>query len=400
MTTTTASSPADIATAMTHHQAGRLQEAETLYRLALASNPAEIDALRLLGVLRFQRGDAAEAEKLLRETLQAAPAYAKAHDNLGFVLSGLGRNAEALTALRRAVELEPDNTAFLFNLANLLINMQSRDEALDVLGRLVAVDASHVAAHQLIATTLLQKGDGRGALQHLDACTRSGAASAGTHGHRAIALAQLGDTAALNYLVDFDKLIKPAHIGDQHGFPSLWEFNRALAAHVIDNETLREDVTTVHGLDTGEILDSGVPAATALKRFIYGQIEARLNNLPEAAHPFTASAPRNWRTMSWGVKMWREGYQVPHIHSKAWLSGVYYVQLPEVVGVNQVGNEGWIEFGRGPDHLYASAECPVRLIRPVEGMMLSFPSYMWHRTIPFEGVRERVSIAFDVIAVD
>jgi hypothetical protein len=88
---------------------------------------------------------------------------------------------------------------------------------------------------------------------------------------------------------------------------------------VIDSETLRKDVTTVHGLDTGEILDSGNPAATALKRFIYSQIEARLRNLPEADHPFAASMPRKWRTMSWGVKMWREGYQVPHIHSKALL---------------------------------------------------------------------------------
>lgn len=396
--TTVASSPADIATAIAHHQAGRLQDAETLYRGAIASNPAEVDALRLLGVLRFQRGDGVEAEKWLNEALRVAPAYAKTHDNLGFVLSGLGRNTEALTALRRAVEIEPGNTSFLFNLANLLINLQSSEEAIEILGRLVAVDSSHIAGRQLMATTLLKKGDGRGALRHLDACTRHGAASAGTHGHRAIALAQLGDAEALNYLVDFDRLIRPAHIGDQHGFTSLWEFNRALAAHVIENETLREDVTTVHGLDTGEILDSGNPASAALKRFIYSQIEARLQDLPEAAHPFTASAPRNWRTMSWGVKMWREGYQVSHIHSKAWLSGVYYVQLPEVVGANQVGNEGWIEFGRGPDHLYASAECPVRLIRPVEGMMLSFPSYMWHRTISFEGVRERISIAFDVIA--
>jgi len=399
MTATSAASTY-IVTAIAHHQAGRLDDAEALYRRVLAASPAEIDALRLLGVLRFQRGDSADAEKWLHEALRAAPAYAKTHDNLGFVLSGLGRNDEALAALRRAVEIEPTNPSFLFNLANLLVNTQRSEEAMTVLKQLLAVDATHVTAHQLMATMLLKQGNGREALEHLDLCVRLGMASAGTHGHRAIALAQAGDMEALNRLVDFDRLIKPAHIGDRHGYPSLWDFNRALAAFVIDSETLRKDYTTVHGLDTGEILDSGNPAASALKRFIYSQIEARLQTLPETDHPFAASAPRKWRTMSWGVKMWREGYQVPHIHSKAWLSGVYYVQLPEVVSTNQVGHEGWIEFGRGPEPLYASAQCPTRLIRPIEGMMLSFPSYMWHRTIPFEGTRERVSIAFDVIAAE
>jgi Flp pilus assembly protein TadD len=397
---TTVSPPADLASAISHHQAGRLADAEALYRRALASNPADIDALRLLGVLRFQCGDSAEAESRLRHALQIAPGHAKAHDNLGFVLSGLGRREDAFNALRRAVELEPGNAAFQFNLASLLVTMQRMEEAADAFNRVLALEPGHTGAHQQLATALLRRGDGRKALHHLDACVRHGLATSGVHAHRAIALTQIGDLEALHRLVDFDGLVKPAHIGDGHGFASLAEFNRLLAAHVVENVTLHEDKTTVHGLDTKEILESPLPAIAALKRFIYSQIEARLRDLPEAGHPFTAGAPHQWRTMSWGVKMWREGYQVPHIHHKAWLSGVYYVQLPEVVTDGQVGHEGWIEFGRAPTHLYASAEPPVRLIRPIEGMMLSFPSYVWHRTIPFEGTRDRISIAFDVIATE
>jgi hypothetical protein len=36
------------------------------------------------------------------------------------------------------------------------------------------------------------------------------------------------------------------------------------------------------------------------------------------------------------------------------------------------------------------------MIRPEEGLMLLFPSYMYHRTIPFAGDGTRISIAFDV----
>ena len=40
----------------------------------------------------------------------------------------------------------------------------------------------------------------------------------------------------------------------------------------------------------------------------------------------------------------------------------------------------------------------VRLIKPVEGLMVLFPSYFYHRTLPFESDEVRISIAFDVLA--
>src|SRR4051812_42463714 len=42
--------------AMQHHQSGRLDDAETLYRNILAGAPDHIDSLYLLGVIACQRG--------------------------------------------------------------------------------------------------------------------------------------------------------------------------------------------------------------------------------------------------------------------------------------------------------------------------------------------------------
>lgn len=388
----------DFAAAVAHHQAGRFAEAEPLYRRALAAEPGHADALRLLGVLRFQQGDAAEAERLLHRALSAAPTLAKAHDNLAYVLHGLGRNDEALPALRRAVELAPDSDTLRLNLGNLFVAMDRHAEACEAFERALALNPRNANAHQMLGAERLMRGEARAALGHFDACVALGLNNAGIQAHRAIALTELGERDAVRALVDLDTLVRPASIGDAHGFPSLQDFNAALAAHVAQNITLHEEKTTVHGLDTDELLEADEPCVVALKRFIYGQIEARLASLPGGSHPFAVTAPQRWGTESWGVKMWRQGHQVTHIHRKAWLSGVYYVQLPEAVRDGQEGHEGWIEFGRGPAELYASAEPEVRLIRPVEGLLLTFPSYVWHRTIPFEGTRERISIAFDVIA--
>jgi hypothetical protein len=37
---------------------------------------------------------------------------------------------------------------------------------------------------------------------------------------------------------------------------------------------------------------------------------------------------------------------------------------------------------------------------PYEGLMVLFPSYFYHRTIPFEGDSARISLAFDVVALE
>ncbi len=38
----------------------------------------------------------------------------------------------------------------------------------------------------------------------------------------------------------------------------------------------------------------------------------------------------------------------------------------------------------------------MRTFQPEEGLMLLFPSYFYHRTVPFEAAEERISISFDV----
>jgi Flp pilus assembly protein TadD len=388
---------ASLVEALVDHQAGRLAEAERLYRHVLALDPGQAEALRLLGVLRFQRGDPPDAELLLRQAAAAAPDSAKVQDNLAVVLHALKRDEEALTALRRAVALDPGSDAFQANLGNLLLEMGRHHDAVEAFRRAVILNPAHAGAHQHLGSELLKLGHARDALSHFAACTALGAANSATFAHQAVALTELGDLENLHRLVDFDRLVVRRHIGDDHGYPSLQAFNAALAKYVADSATLHVDRTTVNGLDTAELLSAPDPSVTALRRFVYAQIEERLRSLPAGEHPFAATAPRQWRTESWGVKMWRQGYQVTHIHQKAWLSGVYYVQLPEMVRAGQQDHDGWIEFGRGPEELYVTAKPETRLIQPVEGMLITFPSYVWHRTIPFESDRERISIAFDVI---
>jgi len=56
---------------LAHHQAGRLDRAEALYRKVLAADPDYADALHLLGVLAYQCGKPAPALQLIERAMPA-----------------------------------------------------------------------------------------------------------------------------------------------------------------------------------------------------------------------------------------------------------------------------------------------------------------------------------------
>lgn len=87
------------------HQAGRLAEAEALYRQALRAAPRQPDALHLLGMLACQTGRFAEAAELIGKAVAVNGQVPDFHANLAFALQALDRPREAESAARTALRL-------------------------------------------------------------------------------------------------------------------------------------------------------------------------------------------------------------------------------------------------------------------------------------------------------
>ena len=94
--------------ALQHHQAGRLAEAEAIYRGILAQLPDNADVMQLLGALASQVNAHEQALELLRGAIAIAPDFAEAHGNLGLALQRAGRSDEAIANYRRAIEIKQD----------------------------------------------------------------------------------------------------------------------------------------------------------------------------------------------------------------------------------------------------------------------------------------------------
>ena len=97
-----------IQSAVGFHQAGRLREAEAIYRQVLSQDPDNFDALHLTGVIAQQEGDSARAVELMIRAIAIAPSNPSAHCNLALAYQSLNRLDDAEAALGKALALKPD----------------------------------------------------------------------------------------------------------------------------------------------------------------------------------------------------------------------------------------------------------------------------------------------------
>lgn len=120
----------ELQAAISHHQAGRLGEAEALYRRVLEQAPGHPDALHFLGLLAHQTGNHAAAVELIGAALRVIPAHPQCHLHLGLALESLGRLDEALASFERALSLNPGLVVALNNCGNALQALGRFEEAI------------------------------------------------------------------------------------------------------------------------------------------------------------------------------------------------------------------------------------------------------------------------------
>jgi len=416
-------------------QSGRVQEAVELIERAIAANPNNPTYVSNLGTAFEAAGRRDEALSSYRRAIEMRDDFAEAHFKLGSLLETMGKRGAAADALRRAVQIKPDQVPWQLALGKALSALGRHEQAAAVLARAAALDPRSAEAHFRHGEALLALKRGDEAL----AAYRRGAEADPTYdpatfalgsllldrgeaealvgvcdeicardpGNRRMvsfkiaALTELGRRDEARALFDFDRFVRPAEVPVPEGFANLPAFNAALAREVTTHPTLvfeKSGHATRFGGHTGDILVNPGPAVAALGLLIREAVSDYAKDLRcDADHPVAAGKLDRWRLQSWAVVMDTKGHQLPHIHPAAWLSGVYYVKVPVPETPPKDAHAGWIEFGRPQRNMHTKAEPEVRLYQPKEGLMIVFPSYLYHMTIPIETKEQRISIAFDVV---
>ena len=264
--------------AIRHHEAGRLREAEELYRSMLDANPRDPDILHLLGVLLSQRGEyddavahilaALEIERdsvrflsslsqvyfragklgkavaVLEEVVGRQPDSFQGFSDLGAVLQESGELERAIAAYQRSIELNPRLAIVHFNLGTALKLRGDTTDAISCVEKALALDPSQASFAATLAGYYLEAGKPDTALRACKTCLALAPRNLTALTFMSIALDRLGDREGAARIVDFDRLIQSRRLTAPAGYEDISEFNRALADHVRNHPTLNSEISS------------------------------------------------------------------------------------------------------------------------------------------------------------
>ncbi|WP_374445585.1 putative 2OG-Fe(II) oxygenase [Stella sp.] len=411
---------------------GRTADALAAAEAALARDPDRVEALVMRAQVRAAQGEIATGLADAERAAALAPGLAAAQAVHGRLLRRAERIGEAIQPLRRAVAAEPGHGPWRALLAEALAEALRFAEAepewraaiaadpgqgrlrgqlaasLAELGRLDEAEAEARAGMELapkdplppltLASILLARpGDAAEALACCERALALHPGSARAVALKGVALDRLGRFDAAAAHLAMDRLVQPLRPPVPAPFDERADFHRALVAGIDADRSLAWEpaaTTTRMGYQTRNLLRHQTPEFLALRRLILGAVERYVAAVRD--HPWFQRFPQRVSVYAWATVLQSGGRQLDHIHPSATVSGVYYVAVPAVV--SDRGTDGWIEFGRPPELFHPPGDAPVRRLQPQEGLMVLFPSWLYHRTFPFEATERRISIAFDVMA--
>lgn len=389
--------------AMEHLKAGRLTRAEKAFDRVLKTHPEHPDALHFQGVVMYQQGRFDESLTHLSAVIAAAPDYAEARNSLGIVLLEKRDFDEAVMHFAHALKVRPNFAGAHANLGNAHQEKGAVDAAIKSYRTALSIEPGHREAAYRLASACLAQGDPEQALEACEVCLEIDPHCQHALAYKAMALQALGRHDEAHILYEYDRLLHPADISVPSRYDGLGQFNDVLAEAVRDHPSLVWEPlnrVTRGGAVSGDLLLQPTQTIKTFEGALRGAIDDYRDSLVEEPdHPLLGRIPKSYRLTLIASILKAGGHHPAHIHESAWLSGCYYVRVPEVVNSADSAHAGWLEFGRPDYPLAADSQIDLTARQPREGLALFFPSYFFHGTIPFEGTEERIGIAFDAFPI-
>ena len=319
--------------ALQHHRAGRLPQAESIYKQILQGDPNQPVVLQLLGVSAHQLGNNDVAVDLITKALAIEPAYPEAHNNLGLALQDLGKPNDAVNSYRKALAFKPDYADAHNNLGNALRRLDKLEEAVASYRRALALNTDHARAHCNLGEalrdqaykkrqnneskyfyasgnkSLLDKSKKEELWDDVLACANKVLSnkSNDTAGLalKTAALISLNRLDDWGVLCDFDRLIQIQDMSVPVGYEDLRIFNEALLSRCAsdENPTFEAPGKSIKKGKRINLLHkdpSPGPVSSLLEFVNEAATRYRVEHPVDPRHPYLARSPSTWRINAWG----------------------------------------------------------------------------------------------------
>ncbi|MGN6789072.1 MAG: 2OG-Fe(II) oxygenase family protein, partial [Rhodanobacteraceae bacterium] len=428
------SAPAAEALAIALQATGRHADAEAVAAQAVARGPKTpalcyTHARSLIALGAWERAEAA-----LRDCLRLQPQHVEAHGDLAkliwmssgdrdaataafdealrtfanndalwaakaAVLQGAGDPRAAYDCLAPRIERAHAPPALLVRAGLAALEFDPR-RALELANRALRAVPSDAPARTLKAAALLGVGDARAALPD---CEMLRAASPDDQYLIALQTTawRMLDDERYAQLCDYRDRVVPYRLEAPPRWTQLADFladvQRSLdrlhdaLAHPLLFQSLRHGTET-----TNDLTRSDDPVIRALFAAFDAPIRDYIARMRQGDDPLRRRNTGAYRfNGSWSVRLRANGFHHNHVHPRGWISSACYIALPERMN-DPASREGVLMFAE-PGILTTPALPPQHDVRPEVGMLVLFPSYFWHGTVPFSGEQPRLTVAFDAV---
>jgi tetratricopeptide (TPR) repeat protein len=416
------------------NSANQPEEAERIVRQTLGRTQptAAMHHTHARSLITLERFD--QAELALRECVRLEPRLAEAHNSLAqLIWMRTGNIIEATRVLDRALEKYQHDDALWATKAALLQGAgKSRDAyaclaertarpqpppmlliraglaalefepatALDLAERAMRAQPNNPTARKLLCAAYLGVGDAAKAMGECATLLKATPDDQYLIAMQTTALRLLNDPR-YEAACDYDNMVLSQLLETPPGWSDLSSFLTELTSrlnalhnphgHRLLYQSLRQGTETTQDLSRSQdpviqALFHVFAAPIARYRDHIGQGEDALRRRNRGASRYNGS---------WSVRLRSAGYHTSHVHPRGWISSACYIQLPNSMTAGRTA-EGILSFG-APGMVTTPSLDAEMSVRPEVGLLVLFPSYFWHGTLPFHSEQPRLTVAFDVV---
>ncbi len=376
---------------------GRLDEAEAAFREAVRGDAQNLDAVReLVQLIWMRREDSAAALAVLDAVIAAQPENAALPALRARILESAGDREAAAATLDQAIARHPDQTALHIQAAEFAAALGRPADALRHATDAATQAPDSQAAQTGLIAACLAAGDPQRASGLAEAARARNPLDQRAIAYQATAWRLLGDPR-YHDLYDYEQFVRPWRMDTPDGWATLEAYLADLAAVLAGLHPFRThplDQSVRHGSQATHLLASDNATIRAFFQAIDCPIRRYLAALGLGPDPLRARNTGAYKFQgAWSVRLRPGGFHTDHIHPEGWISSACYIKLPEAP---DVGRAAWIKFGE-PGIPTAPTLTAEHFLKPEPGMLVLFPSYMWHGTVPFVAGGARLSVAFDLV---
>lgn len=378
--------------------AGRTDEAEQQLEGGLLRWPTDVPLHAQLAELRWQRGLGEACTLFIESAIARFPRELGLRLVAADHLRNAGHAGKALALLEDGLKLVPDSAAFNTSIGVLLDDLGRPDDALPYLTTAVARAPNSAPAKRNLMATLLRLGRAAEVLRLCEELSAQAPDDQQLIAYRATALRLLGDPL-YGQLHDYARLVRIYRLQPPARFGNTGAFNAALA-HELAQLHRSGQRPLAQSLRGGTQTERNLPAGNPLIAEFFAMIDAPIRDYigrlrANDSHPTDRRKSAGYRLAgSWSVQLQPRGFHTNHVHPQGWLSSAYYIELPDAVA-DDTSREGWLKFGE--PGMPVAACPPDHFVKPEAGMLVLFPSYLWHGTVAFSEGGRRLTAAFDVV---